>query len=88
MKGKRYKEEEIVKILREVETCQSIAEVSRKYGVTENTIYRWRSRYSNCGIEEIKRLRALEEENSRLKKIVANQAMDIDLLREVISKKL
>ena len=88
MKAKRYNEEQIVKILQELASGQSIAETSRRYGVSENTIYRWRSKYGNATQEEIRKMRALEEENTRLKRIVANQAMDIDILKSALSKKL
>lgn len=86
-KGTRYKEEQIIRILKEVETGTSVAEVCRKYGVSEQTVYRWRSRYGGLETSELQRLRELEAENSRLKRIVAQQALDIDALKEVVSKK-
>jgi putative transposase len=87
MKGKRYSEERIIGILREVESGVSIAEVCRKHGVSEWSVYRWRAKYRGMDVSEAKRLRALEDENARLKRIVAQQAMDIDALKEVLSKK-
>jgi putative transposase len=87
MKGKRYSEEQIIGILREVESGVSIVEVCRKYGVSEWSVYRWRSKYRGMDVSEAKRLRALEDENVRLKRIVAQQAMDIDALKQVLSKK-
>ena len=96
MKGKRYPEEQIIGILREVESGATIAEVCRKHGVSEWSVYRgvcgantswWRSKYRGMTVSEAKRLRALEDENTRLKRIVAQQAMDIDALKEVLSKK-
>jgi putative transposase len=87
MKKKRYTEEQIVKILKEVESGKSVAEVSRDRGVTEATVYRWRNRYGGLEESDLKRLRELEAENSRLKRIVADQAMDIDMLKEINSKK-
>lgn len=87
MKKRRYTEEQIVKILKEVESGKSVAEVSRDRGVTEATIYRWRNRYGGLEESDLKRLRELEAENSRLKRIVADQAMDIDMLKEINSKK-
>jgi putative transposase len=87
MKGKRYSEERIIGILREVESGVSIAEVCRKHGVSEWSVYRWRSKYRGMDVSEAKRLRALEDENARLKRIVAQQAMDIDALKQVVSKK-
>jgi putative transposase len=70
-----------------VESGISVTEVCRKYGVSEQTVYRWRNRYGGLDTSELQRLRELEAENSRLKRIVAQQALDIDVLKEVVSKK-
>ena len=86
MKGKRYTEEQIIRMLRESETT-SIGEVSRKHGVSEWSLYRWRKKYADMDVCEAKRLRTLEKENSRLKRIVAEQAMDIDAMKELLAKK-
>ena len=86
-KGTRYKEEQIIRILKEVENGISVSDVCRKYGVAEQTVYRWRSKYEGIETSELQRLRELEAENSRLKRIVAQQALDIDVLKEVVSKK-
>jgi putative transposase len=86
-RGTRYKEEQIIRILKEVENGISVAEVCRKYGVSEQTVYRWRNKYGGLDTSELQRLRELEAENSRLKRIVAQQALDIDVLKEVVSKK-
>lgn len=86
-RGTRYKEEQIIRILKEVENGISVAEVCRKYGVAEQTVYRWRNKYGGLDTSELQRLRELEAENSRLKRIVAQQALDIDVLKEVVSKK-
>jgi putative transposase len=86
-KGSRYNEEQIIRILKEVETGTSVAEVCRKYEVAEQTVYRWRSKYGGLGTSELQRLRELEAENSRLKRIVAQQVLDIDTLKEIVSKK-
>ena len=86
-KGTRYSEEQIIRILKEVEIGTSVAEVCRKYGVSEQTVYRWRSKYGGLDTSELQRLRELEAENARLKKIVAQQALDIDTLKDVVSKK-
>jgi len=85
--GKRYSETEILKILKEVEVGSSITSVSKKYLVSEGTIHRWKSRYGGLEASELHRMKDLEKENLRLKKIVAEQAMDIDLLKELNSKK-
>lgn len=85
--GKRYSQEQIIRILREVESGTTIGEVGRKYGVAENTIYRWKSRYGEMQAAELQRLKELESENSRLKRIVAQQVLDIDALKELLAKK-
>jgi putative transposase len=86
-KGTRYTEEQIIRILKEVEMGTSVAEVCRKYELAEQTVYRWRSKYAGLGTSELQRLRELEAENSRLKRIVAQQVLDIDTLKELVSKK-
>jgi len=86
MKGKRYTEEQIIKMLRESEAGSPVAEVCRRHGVSEWSFYRWRQKYGGMTVSDAKRLKALQEENSRLKKIVAQQAIDIDLLRDINSK--
>jgi putative transposase len=85
--GKRYSEEQIIRILDEVRQGKAVAEVARSYGVSENTIYRWKSRFGEMSREELHRLRELEAENARLKRIVAQQVLDIDALKDVVSKK-
>ena len=87
MKRKRYREEQIVGIVKGVEAGKGIAEVCREYGVSEATVHRWRKRYGGLDISEVRRLRQLEAENTQLKKIVAQQAMDIDALKGLLSKK-
>jgi putative transposase len=86
-KGTRYKEEQIIRILKEVERGTPVAEVCRQYGVSEQTVYRWRNKYDGIETSELQRLRELEAENSRLKKIVAQQALDIDALKDLVAKK-
>ena len=86
-KGTRYSEEQIIRILKEVESGTSVAEVCRKYGVSEQTVYRWRSKYDGLETSELQRLRELETENARLKKIVPQQVLDIDTLKDLVSKK-
>ena len=86
-KGTRYSEEQIIRILKEVETGTSVSEVCRKYGVAEQTVYRWRSKYGGLETSELQRLRELEAENARLKKIVAQQVLDIDALKDLVAKK-
>ena len=86
MRGKRFKEEQIIAILKEAEAGVSVAELSRKHGISDNTIYTWKSKFGGLKVSEVKRLRALEDENGRLKRIVANQALDIEALKSVVSK--
>lgn len=86
-RGTRYSEEQIIRLLKEVEMGTTVAEVCRKHGVAEQTVYRWRNKYGGLDTSELHRLRELEAENSRLKRIVAQQALDIDGLKEVVSKK-
>ena len=86
MKKKRYKEGQIVRILEEVRKGKSIAETSRQYGVSENTIYNWRKKYGDMNVSEIKRLKELEAENRQLKEIVAEQALDNKALKLLLSK--
>jgi putative transposase len=93
MKGKRYSEEQIVRILGEVESGRSVAETARQYGVSEGTIHRWRKKLGGMEISEVRRLRELQAENARLKRIVARRthsvrkAMDIDALKELLRGK-
>jgi putative transposase len=76
-----------MRILRQAETEQSVAEVCREYEISEQTLYRWRRKYDNMDLSDAKRLKALEDENRRLKSIVADQALNIVVLKEVNSKK-
>jgi putative transposase len=86
MKRKRHRPEQIIRKLREAETQlaggATIAEVSRRLEVSETTFHRWRAQYGGMKSNEAKRLRELEKENKRLKKIVAEQAVDLSILRE------
>jgi len=85
--GKGYSPQQIVRYLREAESKlangSTIPEVAREIGVSETTFHRWKRQYSGMSPEEAKRLRELEKENARLKKMVADQALDIDMLKEV-----
>lgn len=87
MKRKRHTPDEIIRKLREAEAQlaagATVAEVSKKLGVSENTYHRWRAQYGGMKAEQAKRLKELEKENARLKRIVAEQAVDISILKEV-----
>lgn len=87
MKKKRYSEEQIIGILREAESGMSVADVCRKHGVSAASFYGWRTKYAGMQVSDAKRLRELEDENRRLKRLVADQALDISLLRDVNRKK-
>ena len=86
MKSKRYTEEQIIRILQEVELGSPVATVCRQHGVSKATVHRWRSKYKGMDQASLKRLRELEVENTRLKKIVAQQVLDIDALKELAGK--
>ncbi len=88
MPRKTFTEEQIVAALKKAESGVSIAEVCRQTGVTEMTFYRWKRKYAGCGIAELWRLKLLEEENRKLKQLVADLALDKAMLQEVIAKKL
>jgi transposase-like protein len=88
MSRKRFTPEQIIKKLREAEILinkgQNVAEVIRKLGVSEQTYYRWRKEYGGMGIEQTKRLKELERENARLKKLVADLSLDNAILKETV----
>ena len=87
MKRTRFTEEQIIAVLREAESGAAVKELCRRAGISAVTFYRWKSKFEGMDISEIRRLRLLEDENARLKKIVAQQALDIDALKAVVSKK-
>ena len=86
MARKRYSAEQIIRMLREAEVelakGQSVGAVSKKLGITTNTYYRWRKEYGGLKVDQAKRLKELERENARLKRLVADQALDNAILRE------
>ncbi len=92
MKRTRYTAEQIVSKLREAEKLlaqgNTVDQVCRQLGITNQTYYRWKKKYGGFDADEAKRLRELEKENAQLKKIVAEQTMDIDSLKELLKKKL
>ncbi len=88
MPDKRYNKEQIIYALRQVEGGRRIAEVCRELGVSEQTYHRWKGKYAGMGISELRRLKQLDEENSSLKKLVADLSLDKHMLQEVIAKKL
>ena len=86
MRGTRFKQEQIITILREARAGVKLTELSRKYGISEGTIYNWKAKYGDLTISEARRLKQLEEENGRLKHIVADQTLEIKALKFVVSK--
>jgi putative transposase len=86
MKKTRFTEEKMVKILREADQTP-VSEVAKKHGVSDVTIYAWRKRFGQLEPVDVKRLRQLEAENARLKKVLAERVMDIEILKEVAAKK-
>jgi putative transposase len=87
MKRSRFSEEQIIAVLREAESGTAVKDLCRRAGVSTVTFYKWKARFEGMEISEMRRLRLLEEENGRLKKIVAQQALDNDALKAVVSKK-
>ncbi len=85
---KRFSEEQIAFALRQVETGVPVAEVIRKMGITEQTFYRWKKKYGGLGVSELRQLKQLEEENRKLKQLVADLSLDKKMLQDVLSKKL
>jgi putative transposase len=86
MKKARFSEEQMVKILREADQSP-VSEVAKKHGVSEVTIYAWRKRFGQLEPADVKRLRHLEQENAKLKKLVAERALEIDVMKEISRKK-
>lgn len=86
MKRSRFSEEQIIGILKEHQAGLSAAELCRKHGVSEATFYKWRSKYGGMEVSDAKRLKALEDENAKLKKLLAEQMMDVSTLREMLGK--
>lgn len=87
MKKKKFTEEQIIKTLKRVEAGEKAKDVCRELGVHEQTFYNWKKKYSGMEVDQLREFKALQEENSRLKKIVADQALSIDMLKAVNAKK-
>ncbi len=88
MKKSRFTEEQIAFALRQAESGTAIQEITRKLGISEQTFYRWKKKFAGLGISELRRLKQLEEENRKLKRLVADLSLDKQILQDVLSKKL
>ena len=84
---KRFTDEQIVRILQEAQAGMAVRDVCRKHKISEQTFYRWKSKFGGMDVSEVKRLKELERENAELKRMVAEQALDIRMLKDVNAKK-
>jgi putative transposase len=87
MKGSRFSEEQIIVILREQEAGATTADVCRKHGISEATFYKWKAKFGGLEVSDAKRLKALEDENGKLKKLLAEAMLDIAVLKDINSRK-
>jgi putative transposase len=88
MKTSRYTEEQIAYVLRQADSGTPLSDVCRSVGISEATFYVWKKKYASLGVSELRKLRQLEAENTRLKRLVADLTLDKNILQEVIAKKL
>ena len=84
--AKRYTEEQIIAVLKEAEAGAKTAEICRKHGISDATYYKWKAKYAGLEISDLRKMKALEEENSKLKRIVADLSLDNRALKDVLSK--
>lgn len=86
MRGKKYSEEKIIGVLKEVDAGGKAVDVCRRHGISDQTYYNWKSKYGGLEKSELKRLKAIEEENRKLKRIVADQQLEITAMKDIVSK--
>ena len=87
MKKKRFSEEQIIAVLKEAEAGAKVLELCRKHGISDATFYNWKAKYAGMTVAELRRLRELEAENAKLKRIVADQVLDISALKDLLGRK-
>ena len=87
MRKSRYSEEQIIRVLRQVEAGQKVKDVIREHGISEQTYYRWKSKFGGMTVSDAKRLKQVEAENRQLKKLVADLSLDKQMLQEVLGRK-
>ena len=87
MKRKRFTESQIVSILHQQEAGKSVKDISREHGISDATFYNWKAKYGGMQVSDVKRMKDLEEENARLRRIVANQTLEIDAIKTMLEKK-
>jgi putative transposase len=88
MKNSKFSDSQIVSILNEVDAGIAVKEVCRKHGISSPTFYKWKAKYGGLGVSELKRIKELESENAKLKRMYADKSMEADALKELIEKKL
>jgi putative transposase len=88
MAKRGHTEEAILRVLREAESGETVVEICRKHGISQQTFYLWKKKYAGLGLSELRELRQLREENSKLKRLVADLSLDRHVLQEIVAKKL
>lgn len=88
MAKRGHSEEEILRVLREAESGDSVVEVCRQHGISQQTFYLWKKKFAGLGLSELRELRQLRDENSKLKRLVADLSLDRHVLQEIVAKKL
>lgn len=87
MKKKRFSEEQIIAVLKEAEAGAKVLDLCRKHGISDATFYNWKAKYAGMTVADLRRLKELEAENAKLKRIVADQALDISALKDLVGRK-